>query len=213
MSGAEVIAILGVISSTIQIIDGAKQVYNAATSAEGLPEAFREVASRLPIITAILGGVERYIKDGDVSEHIYEGTQQVTKACQIKAKKLDELFRKVIPDDNTSRWDRYLSAIRTLGKGNAVEQLMKGMLEDLQLLVGEHNMRIATKDQIEQITKAIREVSAIPPSVPEDGFQGASFTANYSGSGTQYNAQGEYIAQGNARQYNAGGGPMYFGKD
>lgn len=37
--------------------------------------------------------------------------------------------------------------------------------------------------------------------------------ANYSGSGPQYNAQGEYIAQGNARQYNSGGGPMHFGED
>jgi hypothetical protein len=87
-----------------------------------------------------------------------------------------------------------------LGKGNEVEKLMKGMLEDLQLLVGEHNMRIATKAELEQVAKAISEVSAIPPSVPENGFQEPSFTANYSGSGNQYNAQGEHIAQGNARQ-------------
>lgn len=90
---------------------------------------------------------------------------------------------------------------------------MKGMLEDLHLLVGERNMRIATTAQLEQIINAIREVSTIPRSVPEDGFQVPSFTANYSGSGTQNNAQGEYVAQGNARQYNSGGGTMNFGKD
>jgi hypothetical protein len=213
MSGAEGIAILGVISSTISIIDGAKQVYNATTSAEGLPEAFREVASRLPIITTILGKLELCIKDGDVSEGIYEGVEQATKACQEKAKKLEELFRKVIPGDNASRRERYLLAVRTLGKGNEVERLMKGILEDLQLLVGEHNMKIPTKAELEQVAKAITELSAIPPSIPENGFQEPSFTANYSGSGTQYNTQGEYIAQGNAQQYNTSGGPMYFGKD
>jgi len=50
MSGAEAILVLGVISSVISIVDGAKQAYDAAASAEGLPEAFREVAARLPIV-------------------------------------------------------------------------------------------------------------------------------------------------------------------
>lgn len=44
MSGAEVIAVLGVISSVIAIVDGTKKVYDAASDAHGLPEAFREVA-------------------------------------------------------------------------------------------------------------------------------------------------------------------------
>jgi hypothetical protein len=44
-------------------------------------------------------------------------------------------------------------------------------------------------------------------------LQETDFTANNSGPGTQYNAQGEYIAQGNARQYNSAGGAMNFGKD
>jgi hypothetical protein len=213
MSGAEAIAILGVISSIISIIDGTKQVYDATTSTEGLPEAFREVAGRLPIITSILGAAEQRIKEGNVTEDLYTGIKQVIKACQDKAKNLEDLFRKVIPGDNASRRRRYLSAVRTLGKGNEVERLMKGMLEDVQLLACEHNMKIATKAQLEQVAKAISEVSDNPPSVPENGFQEPRLMANYSGSGAQYNAQGEYIAQGNARQYNSGGGPMHFGKD
>lgn len=213
MSGAEALAVLGVIASIISIIDGTKQVYDATTSAEGLPKAFREVAGRLPIITNTLGAAEQCIKEGVVSEASYKGVKQVIQACQDKATKLDGLFRKVIPGDNASRRERYLSAVRTLGKGNEVEKLMKGMLEDVQLLAGEHNMKIASNTQLEKIVKAISDVSAIPTSVPENGFQEPSFTANYSGSGNQYNAQGEYIAQGNARQYNSGGGPMHIGKD
>lgn len=213
MSGTEAVAILGVISAIISIIDGMKQVYDATASAKGLPEAFTEVASRLPIITNILGAVEQYIKDGDITEDLYKGVKQVIQACRDKAKQLEDIFRKVIPGENALRRERYFLAVKTLGKGNEVEKLMKGILEDVQLLVGEHNMKIATKDQVEQIAKAVKEVSAIPPSIPENELQEHSFIANYCGSGTQYNAQGEYIAQGNARQYNAGGGPMHFGKD
>jgi hypothetical protein len=92
---------------------------------------------------------------------------------------------------------------------------MKGMLEDVQLLACERYMKMATKAQQEQISKAITEVSAVPPSVPEHVFQETGFTNINSGLGTQtnYNAQGEYIAQGQARQYNAPGGTMNFGKD
>ncbi|KIN08973.1 hypothetical protein OIDMADRAFT_71844, partial [Oidiodendron maius Zn] len=149
------VAILGVISSIISIVDATKQVYDATTSAEGLPEAFREVAGRLPIITKILSIAERYIKEGRVSADIYEGVKEVIQACQDKATKLEVLFRKVIPGENASRRERYIAAVKTLGKENIVERLMKGMLEDLHLLVGEHNMRIATKDEVEQIAKAI----------------------------------------------------------
>jgi N-terminal domain on NACHT_NTPase and P-loop NTPases len=65
MSGAEGIATLGVISSTIQIIYRAKekQVYNATTGANGLPEAFHKVAGRLPIAMNILSGVKQCIKE------------------------------------------------------------------------------------------------------------------------------------------------------
>ena len=90
---------------------------------------------------------------------------------------------------------------------------MKGMIEDLQLLACERGMKTASKIQQEQIIKAIAEVSAVSPSVPEHEFQESAFTNSNYGSGTQYNARGENIAQGSARQYISGGGPMTFGKD
>ena len=56
-------------------------------------------------------------------------------------------------------------------------------------------------------------VSAVLPSVPERVVQETGFTNDNYGSGTQYHAQGEYVAQGSARQYNSAGGAMYFGTD
>ena len=61
-------------------------------------------------------------------------------------------------------------------------------------------------------TEAIA-VSAVLPSVPERVVQEAGFTNNNCGSGTQDNAQGEFVAQGSAQQYNFPGGAAYFGTD
>ena len=54
-------------------------------------------------------------------------------------------------------------------------------------------MKVITESQQEKIAKAITDVSGVQPSVPEDVIQEAGFTANNSGLGIQYNAQGDYI--------------------
>ena len=213
MSGAEAAAVLGLISSIISIIEGTKKVYDAATNAQGLPEAFREVAGRLPIIENILGSTKKCIEERRVNNDSCKGVKHIVKACEEKAKELKGLFDKVIPEDGASRLTRYYKAVKALGKGNEVEKLMRGMLMDVQLLACHRGMKTATQAQQEQIITAIAEVSAVSPSVPEHEFQETGFTNTNSGPGTQYNVQGENIAQGSARLYNSGGGSMNFGKE
>ena len=165
MSGAEVIAVLGVISSIITIIDGTKKVYDAATNEQGLPEAFREVAGRLPIVANTLESTKQNIEERKVNNDSCKGIKHLVEACEEKAKKLDELFHKVVPPDGSSDLKRYYKAVKAWGKGSEVEKLMKGMLEDVQLFACEPGMKTETKAQQEQIIKAIAEVSAVSPSV------------------------------------------------
>lgn len=173
MSGAEAVVVLGAISSIISIIDWTKKVYGAARNAQGIPEAFREVSGRLPISANILGLAKQKISNGDVDEESWKSTRPVLDACEKKVKKLQELFRKAIPEDGTSDLKRYYRAARIYGKGNEVETLMKGIIEDVQLLACEHGMRTATMAQQEQLIQAITDVSAVRPSMPESAVQGA----------------------------------------
>ena len=133
--------------------------------------------------------------------------------CERKVKKLGEIFQKICPEDDAPRWERYYKALKTIGKGTEVENLMRGILKDVQLLAYGHGTKIADRTQREQLSIAITEIAALPSSAPEQTLQETGITAFHSGSGTQYNAQGEYIAQGEARQYNSSGGTMNFGKD
>ena len=161
----------------------------------------------------ILGSAKEHIEKRKVEESSYSGARDVVNLCQSKAEKLDELFQKICPADGASRLEKYYKAVKALGKGHKVEDLMEGVLKDVQLLACESGMKTADEKQEEEIIKAITEVSAISPSVPEHVFQEGGLTAYHSGSGTQYNATGGYIAQGDARQYNSAGGPMNFGKE
>ena len=209
MSGAEAIAVLGVISSIVSIVDGTKKVFEAAKDTKGLPEAFREVAGRLPVVESILGSAKQNIEEKGVNNDSRKGVENIVKACKEKAEKLQELFNKVVSGEGASRVERYCKAAKVPGKGHKVEKLMQGILDDVNILIGEKGINSATKAQQEQILKAVNEIAAVAPSVPEQEFQQTGFTNSNSGSGTQYNAQGDNVAQGNAQQYNTAGGSMY----
>ena len=191
MSGAEAVAILDIISSVISILDETKQVYDAASNTNGLPEAFREVATRLPIVRDILDSAKQHIREGDTNEDSYKAAKNVVEDCQSKAQNLEKLFQRVIPADGASRAKKYLSAVRTLGKGNRVEILMKGMLEDLQLLAINHGMIPETDTREKELARAIEEVAALQPSLTEHATDETGFTAIHSGSGAINHVQGD----------------------
>ena len=46
--------IVGLISGVILIIEATKTIYDAAKDAKGQPEAFRQVAARLPLVRELL---------------------------------------------------------------------------------------------------------------------------------------------------------------
>lgn len=173
MSGAEFIAVAGVISSIIAIADGIKQVVDAVSQAKGLPRAFHQASNQLPLVSSILEATVRNFTKDDVSG-IEKSVALVVDSCQEKWTVLDDLFKKVIPKENSPRVERYFKAARTLGKGGKVERLMKEILEDIQLLASiktmttdgrEKDIVTTTPAEQEQVTKAITYVSA--PSAPK----------------------------------------------
>ncbi|KAK7915280.1 hypothetical protein PG985_012983 [Apiospora marii] len=189
MSGAEV---LGVISAVIRIVDGMKQLYDAASDTSGLPEAFRAVAARLPLVRAIVTSVHHHLeRDGfDASSHAAVMT----------------LFDKVVPLDDDPPRDRYLKLARTLGKGAKVETLMAGLMTDVQLLVSKTGLESSTALQVHELRQAIQEISDMEPSIPDHEFPRETFTNNHYGSGSQTNNN----VAGNAKvAQNYGSGKQY----
>ncbi|KAG8526141.1 uncharacterized protein KY384_000134 [Bacidia gigantensis] len=175
MSGAEAIAVLGVVSSIVAIVDAAQKIYSTAKESHGLPEAFREVASRLPIVENILSSVKENIGSDEVDEDSCRGVRDVAKVCEEKAERLRNLFQKAIPREGTPDLKRYYMAVKAYGKGNEVETLMKGILEDTQLLVCERGIQTATLSQQKAIAEAIQQISPTPPSVPDSLFEERGF--------------------------------------
>ncbi|GAB1734677.1 hypothetical protein NU195Hw_g9347t1 [Hortaea werneckii] len=224
MSGAEVITVLGLISSVITIIETSRDVFDAASSADGLHEAFRAVSQNISLVLNILRDCRRAQEqvekdysetgDGDLKRDIEESNQAVKpliQACQDNAKQLQLIFQKVVPEDGSSWVERYKKAARAVlpGKKRKVEDLMKEILEKLQLL---HTSRFfksenekKNENRSKELETAINQLSELSPSLPENeghyNHYGSGGMFIHSGEGTQHN-HSQSGGSGN-RQYNA----------
>ena len=166
MSGAEAGFVVGLISGVISLIEATKTVYDAAKDARGQPETFRQVATRLPLVIEILRGAEKRAQALD--ETAQEALEHIVKSCKVKAEKLQEIFQKVIRKDDDKWYDRYKKALGTLGKGDKVECLMKGILKDIQVLACEILMGTATEAQVKEIEEAIKQMDEMPSSLQDE---------------------------------------------
>jgi hypothetical protein len=177
MSGAEAGFVVGLISGVISIIEATKTVYDAAKDAKGQPEAFRQVAARLPLIIEILHSAEERAQALD--ETAQEALEPILESCKAKAENLKKIFQKVIRKDNDKWYDRYKKALSTLGNGDKVECLMEGILKDIQVLACERLKGTATETQVKEIEEAIKQMNEMPSSIPDEA--GGVIQANRDG--------------------------------
>ncbi|KAF5578017.1 Pfs NB-ARC ankyrin-domain-containing protein [Fusarium pseudocircinatum] len=197
MSGIEVV---GLVSAILTILETIGKISDALKNAKDLPPSFREVANKLPIVREILHAVEKHLSTS-ADQATDESIKAVLTHCREKAEKLEKLFRAIDPSEDTSSFRRYALMVRSLGKGHRVEVLSKGMMEDVRILVQNHAAQAATEAQVAKLSEAIRVMSSIETSLPEeeaisqthygsgDNVAGNKYAGNHnenSGSGTAY---------------------------
>jgi hypothetical protein len=176
MSGAETGFVVSLIASVISIIEATKTFFDAAKDAKGQPEAFRQVAARLPLVIETLHSAEKGAQALD--EPAQEALEELLESLKEKTEKLEKIFRKVIRNNDDKWYDRYKKVVETMMKGEKVECLMEGILKDIQVLVCERLRGTATEAQVKEIEEAIKEMNEMPSSLPkEEGGQ------HHSGSG------------------------------
>lgn len=189
MSDVETAAVIELVTGTIPILSTIRYTHHGLKDGKYLPKAFHEVAERLPIAEDTLKQIHVYLNDRAGRGSTSEAIRPVMAACREKARRLKEIFDHVAPQPDASRLDRYRNVVRQLGKGSLVESLMKGIMYDLQLLVQTHRVRAAAGLDV-KLADAIRELSAVPSSLPELE-DNASIMQSHWGSG--HNIAGDLV--------------------
>jgi alkaline phosphatase len=185
MSGiGEASLVLGLVSSIITVIETCHDLSEALADEKGLPKTIRSCADKLPLICSLLEEGETYIKG--CAEEKKTALEPVLKSCDSKAKQLKTIFDKICPEENVSRWDRYVKAAKGIGKGGRVEDLVNGIMDDLQLMTTKFPDIVKSDRAKDKFQKALNEMKELDPTLP-DGFEkeDASILISNYGSGLQ----------------------------
>ncbi|KIW32510.1 uncharacterized protein PV07_04047 [Cladophialophora immunda] len=200
MSGLEVI---GAISGVISIIDASVKVYDGVQKDIKLSDTFHAVGRRLPIIRNTLETCKSHLQpiQDSLPADVREALEKTLEGCDEKARKLREIFEKVLPGGNDGWEKRYIKVIKRLGQGNKVEELMVSITEDVQLVVNHHAVKSAKPEQMAELEKIVQEMKLVQSSVPDEAGSGMTFNSqggaqmNNTGGGQQINNNGPVTTQ------------------
>ncbi|KAK2874987.1 hypothetical protein FQN49_001887, partial [Arthroderma sp. PD_2] len=158
------------ISAVIGIIDASVKIYNNARKDMKLPETFEVVGCQLPIILDTLQSYKTHITSNkeSIPTDVCESLEKTIDKCKEKTKKMREIFEEIIAGEKDGWERRYLKAIRKLGKGNKVEELMISITKDVQLLVNHHAVKFTDGGRDSKLGDMIKEMKCVESSVPDD---------------------------------------------
>ncbi|KAI0597075.1 hypothetical protein F4775DRAFT_593608 [Biscogniauxia sp. FL1348] len=212
MSVADVI---GLVSGIIAIIDASLKLYEAIDDAGGLPQSFRDVATRLPLVqdtleTACAGMSEEEDTSSDESRI---ALKKVLEGCHDKAIALKKVLQDVIPAAHASRMKRYLKALKTIPNADKVENLMDGILQDLAVMTSNRAVKAATQAQVKHLIDSIKGGERRGEKC--NGGGGPTMLLHNAGAGSQYVHAGygnQNVVNGTGIQVNGeSSGAFYFG--
>jgi hypothetical protein len=202
MSRAEVV---GLMSDIINILDSITELYSGIKDAQYLPQSFLEASNKLSLVQGTLQIAKRHITEHNPGGEPCRAMELTLQKCKGRAELLRNILKEVALETDALRIYRYSLAVRKFGKESRVEELVKGMLDDMLVLAQNPAIKAASETQGGKLRQAIEELSALPPSLPEG--EGSPIFL-HSGTGHQFNNTGQ-----GTQNINPGSGRLFISGD
>ncbi|WYZ35118.1 hypothetical protein EsH8_I_001394 [Colletotrichum jinshuiense] len=158
---------LSIIASVIALLTAAEATYKGIRGIKRLPQAFQKLEKGLPLVLETLKEAKENYHPEDVGEPDIEALKQVVKTCEQKAEGLQEILKKLEPEDPASVRDKYFTIVKAQGKKARVEELMKEILESVHSIACHRIMKTATTAHVERLEAAIEDLKNLQSSDDE----------------------------------------------
>jgi hypothetical protein len=120
MSGVEFLAVIGIIANIIAVVDASIEVYDRAKGykddVNGIPKALQNTNAVLPLFKYALQQTETRLQEGGIDEEARQVLASYLTHCMETVSGLNEIFLKVIPEKNASKFRRGWKACLVWGK-------------------------------------------------------------------------------------------------
>ena len=123
---AEGIAIVGLVASIASLVDfSAKMISRLqefTSKSADIPESFRSLWTRLPLLTVILQYIQSQAKTGHVPDDAAKALQTVVDNTSEHVSNLQIQLTKVLPSEDASWRERTSKALKSLAKEDKMQQ-------------------------------------------------------------------------------------------
>ena len=149
---------IGLASAIVTFVDiGAKIVKRLRELSEAgdIPEVFRDIRTRLPLLTSIVVGTQQNIEH--LTPEARETLQEIVAQCFEQVSQLEDLVKKVVVSRGDSRLVKTVKASVSLIEEGRVQRIATSLRDNVQLLT------FLNVTPVEKGKPALERLSSEPP--------------------------------------------------
>lgn len=163
-SMAEAAAIIGLVASIASLVDVSAKVisrlHEFASKSSDIPESFRSLRIRLPLLTVTLQQIQSQAEAGRLPDDVTKALKDVVNNTFEQVSTVQVCLSKVLPSDGASKLERALKALKSLAKEDKVKQALEKINENNNSLILHHTTR--NVDTGDRILKELSRMSVTP---------------------------------------------------
>lgn len=162
---AEAAAVVGLVASISSLVDlsakVASRIRDFTSKSSDVPETFRSLSTRLPLLTATLQYIQSQAEAGHLPEDVTRALDAVVNHTSEQISTVQTSLSKILPSDGASKLERALKALKSLAKEDKIQQASERIYRNNDTLVLYQTTRHV--DAGERIWKTLSKLRIIPP--------------------------------------------------
>jgi N-terminal domain on NACHT_NTPase and P-loop NTPases/NB-ARC domain len=166
---AEAAAIVGLVASIASLVQLSAQVvsrlHEFASKTSDIPESFRSLTTRLPLLTTTLQRVQTQAQAGRLLDDVTKDLKAVVDNTSEQISAIKVCLSKTLPPDSASKLERTLKALKSLAKEDKVQQALEKIHKNIDILVLHQTTRQV--DTGDRILEELSKLSVAPPASPK----------------------------------------------
>ena len=165
---AETAAVVRLVASIASLVELSAKVvsrlHDFTSKSSEVPESFRSLATRLPLLTATLQHIQSQAEIGRFSDNVTKTLKAVVDDTSKQVSDVQISLSRVLPSDGASKLERALKALKSLIKEEKVHQALNKIHKNNDILVLYQTTRHV--DTGDRILEALSKLSVTLPTLP-----------------------------------------------
>lgn len=136
---AEAVAIISLVASIASLVDLSAKVVSrlrdVISNSSEVPESFRSLSTRLPLLTVTLQHIQSQAEDGRFPADVIEALKAVVDDTSKQVSGIQTSLSKVLPSETSSKVERALKALKSLAKEDEIQRAIEKISKNNEVLV------------------------------------------------------------------------------